>query len=324
MNGRIGVKTYNELNTLFLKENMSIPARFWYLLRDIDDNGSGYVTKQQINSNLADYGLTKSVWRTARSHPLADVFFVYSADTDLVYYRSLENVCITLQTNPGLPVYIPRSSLSKLKIFNAYLYATFFVSKKGYHKQLSRKALGEIFGITKQAQIAYEKATGMRVDNCIMAASIPERYYGSPELQQQFIETLPIPKTDSETYSPYWRSNGCVYWQTANKFISDLPVGRWGKVRKIRIRTGGNYGHAASRKRFFVPMSFINSGNYVDEFCAIQTKAKIRGQGFKKHTLYHYTNIKPVRQPRKTPMLDARGVIYSRGRLTYNGELYVQ
>ena len=231
---RATLKSYAELNRIIIQRRLSVPYRLWLLLRALDPQGCGVVSKDAVRASLAAYGLNWSHVRTARRHGRADLFFTFHGNH--IEYRSLQSLCLSLEVEPGRPVNVPAAYMASLESFHAAMYAAWIAQGRDGERHISRARLSEYFGRDEETLRRWERAAGV-IEVTGNVVEIEESDIEKPD--------APIPgdtRPDERLDRRYiFEQEGRYYYRTVNTYKAESDRARTGNTRKIarQVRRSG-------------------------------------------------------------------------------------
>ncbi len=251
-----GVATYTEFNRVCLRNGIAPTLRAYYMLRHTSENGRGWHPYEAAVAVLVDrLGITEK--RATQLLAKGSGLF-WTLSGEFVYLFSVAKVGDLLEVNKeGYTVYLPEEVFEELRTFKAYLYASWFaqftrkmvkyitvngerVSVAAGYKSISRAALRELFGVTRQTQAEYEHITNMDVQPQV------KRYEPGTD--------IPLPEHILDggrggVYGFQDPNSLWIYKQTSNRFAINLPAKR-GK-RRVKPKGGLSSKHEAEADRFY-------------------------------------------------------------------------
>lgn len=168
------IKLYPDLALAMLRQEMEAAGRIWLLLRQIDEEGRGWVNIEQARNMLTkrDSALRVCGWRQLRNLLRQGQGVFWERDKQRIWLRSNVKVAIALDVSrlTGKPVDLPVSVLcSGIGEIRAHFYASFH---SGRTKQdgksqaaapIARATLEEVTGVAPRTQREYEKRVGVDV-----------------------------------------------------------------------------------------------------------------------------------------------------------------
>jgi len=182
----------------FLREERAAEGRLWLLLRYLDEVGRGWVSKQTPVSHLTDPASPLHLYHERYLRLLLargdGVFWQWTAGTDgrIWLYRP-ERVAAALGVEQldGRRVALPLADLlGSLSVVKAHFYASFHSARPGETgggpaAPISRAALVELSGVSRQTQRRYEAQAGVR-SRANFALGAPLTEAGQEEMAWQY------------------------------------------------------------------------------------------------------------------------------------------
>lgn len=248
-----GVATFTEVNRVCLKNGSTPALRAFYMLRHTAENGRGWHTVSGAIEVLVErLGITLK--RANQLLNKGDGQF-WTLSPEFVYLFGVKKLGEVLDLEKeGWTVYIPEEAFLGLQSFNAYAYASWFApyTKRFFkyikvggetqlvfvgYKSISRAAVRELFGITRQTQTEYEHLTGMSVQGQVKREK-PGTDFSIPEAS-----------FDGKIRGVYGYQEGglWIYRQTSNRYAISLPCKR-GR-RRVFPKGGLSTKHEAEAAR---------------------------------------------------------------------------
>ena len=230
--------------------------RIWCILRNAKAHGYQWHTRNDVIETLALYGMSRSHWYTILKDPHFPTFFTINKWKDTIYPRSLEKVCLDLETLPGTAVWIDGKKAHKLHTFNGAVYASRYGDKPVF---IARSTIEKDTGVPRARQRRYEKAEGVEV----------KQNYEKRDIT--FQGNLPMPEGMREATG--WNFTRIIegkivfFWQTVNSYTNDGQRAARGMARKVSRRVRGTLLWAERERR----------QSYFLDFSGKTTKPYIRG-----------------------------------------------
>ena len=211
--------------------------RWWSVLRDADTSGRGWFTFAQVQAVFKSLGWSRKQAYDCRGAANGGAVFFSVGSDGRLYLRSLENVCMALETVPGRPVEIPAEALKRQNTFQAEVYAHRFSTET----KIARSTLQSEFGISGNTQRRYEHATGVTKKNGGKRHNFIRAGLG--------VSPLPLPSDTCHV----WQTEDGFVWQAPNTYkLNDVHKARRGMSRRVtrNLRRAVELSDDGERQRF--------------------------------------------------------------------------
>jgi hypothetical protein len=232
------------LGKLALERDLTIPYRWWVMLRGSKPDGLEWYTREEVYEVFATYGLDKTQYNRLVNDANCHLFFIVDP-TGRLFLHSLKKICINFGIVPGQPFFIDDADLRKLKRFRAACYKAAFTEPR----QAARSTLSQEFGISSDTQRRYEKIADVNVTQNYLYAPVAEFA----------VEDLPIPPDQrlarlDERWHWNLNINGaeCWVWCGPNTYYApNSRLARPGQSRRIGRTVRGLVHRGEAHRRFF-------------------------------------------------------------------------
>jgi hypothetical protein len=296
------IKTYRELNRIIIRGGLGSPARFWYLARHLDEDGSGIVDRADLRRAMTFYGLTTAHLRTARNHEQSSVFFILHEDK--IELRSLLSVCTELRTVPGAATWIPARSMAGVESWRANLYGTYFAGPVPVN--FARVTLEKMFGVDQNTLRRWERTIGLgtRINVNFNMVEVAEADADAAA------EIIPEDhRLDRDSGIPIFTIDGIDYYRWINTYKSFYRCGLTGNTKKIGRAVKGkavifNPDGERPRRRILYPESSWNNNTHQLKACAPDAPGCLWASGDELDTSAGTFAILTFSQQRPTPRKD--------------------
>ncbi len=160
------IKLYPDLALAMLREKQTAVGRIWLILREIDEQGAGWVDEQHARRALTGHSSVWRVcgWRQLRNllHQGDGVFWQWQ--NGRIWLSSIAKTAAALHA-PRLtqrPVAVPVAVLTQgLGLVRAHFYASFHSSRQtaddAHRKPIARATLNDLSHVTAKTQRSYER-----------------------------------------------------------------------------------------------------------------------------------------------------------------------
>ncbi|MCB8965846.1 MAG: hypothetical protein H6660_03040 [Ardenticatenaceae bacterium] len=165
VNEPIPCKLYPDMALAMLRHGQVNAGRIWLLLRQLDENGSGRLSLDSVQTILT----TKtSHWRVCGKRQLRNILkqgenIFWHRDQRRIWIRSVAKAAASLDvTHLKLrPVFVSQAILcSTVGTVKAHFYASFHSSRTDT-QPISRETLEQVTGVPQRTQRAYEQLAGI-------------------------------------------------------------------------------------------------------------------------------------------------------------------
>jgi hypothetical protein len=159
------VIVHPSLAVAVLKKNLEAPARVYFLLRAIDQDGRGWLSVEQIRQQLSrkDGAYRICGWRRLRQLlRQGEGFFWHRDGQDRLWISGVHKIAheLNLDRLQGFPVDLPvQTLLGGIQAVRAAFYAAFHGGRDS--RPISRETLGDLTGIPERTQLEYDRAAGI-------------------------------------------------------------------------------------------------------------------------------------------------------------------
>lgn len=241
------IKLYPDLALAMLRQEMEAAGRIWLLLRQIDEEGRGWVSIEQARNMLTkmDSALRVCGWRQLRNLLRQGQSVFWERDKQRIWLRSNVKVAVALDVSrlTGKPVDLPVSVLcSRIGEIRAHFYASFHSgrTKQDGESQvaapIARSTLEEVTGVPPRTQREYEKRVGVDVQENY---AIGEQKTQAA-LQEQAWERGRAIFTLIDRKGIHGRKNAeYVAWQLPNSYAGPHEQRARGRQRQLNRQLAG-------------------------------------------------------------------------------------
>lgn len=179
-------KLYPDLALAMLRTNRTAVGRIWYILREVDTRGAGWVSEEQCRALLTERDSTWRVcgWRQLRNLLRRGEGIFWQRRNGRIWLASVAKTAAALQVErlAQRPTAVPVSTLTaKLSVVRAHFYASFHSSHQNADtdrpKPIARATLNDLTTLTPKTQRAYEQTARVKTQAnfAIGKSSSPER-----------------------------------------------------------------------------------------------------------------------------------------------------
>lgn len=156
------LRTYPSVNAAFLRQDSPV-LRLWYLLRHVDTQGRGIVTKADARGAFCDRQSTLYCMTAARLRQVlqAGEDTCWNVQGDLIHMRSVARVAEAVGVDKlrGSNVAVPVADmLGGMRQVRAALWATIHAARRP--SPIARETLADVFGLPSSTQRAYDAEAG--------------------------------------------------------------------------------------------------------------------------------------------------------------------
>jgi hypothetical protein len=241
------LRTYPELNRWAIAEGVTALYRLWLLVRALDTDGRGVVSRHALVAAMEAHGLSRRHLHRIQQHPQLSVFLTIHPDK--IEYRSLKAVCLALQVKPGRSVYVPASCVGSLETFRAHLYAAWIAAHDCL--LISRERLSGLFQVSPETLRRWERTTGVVVTYNVVEVGPTDAAAATAHLPQD--ARLDGDRLD-RVYT--WEYQGHTYYQTVNRYAApQLQRAATGNVKKVAkavsVLPVADHGDGTKRRIFY-------------------------------------------------------------------------
>ena len=166
----VSLRVYPDMALAILREEAAAPARVWYLLRHLDEAGSGWIEETAVRTQLTG---KESPLRLCGPRQLRNLLaqgdgLFWERQNGRVWLRSLSKVAAGLGVMrlQGRPVAVPLAHFKGgIGTFRAHLYATFHSGRGKADKTaapIARETITRLSSVPARTQRLYEKQAGVK------------------------------------------------------------------------------------------------------------------------------------------------------------------
>ncbi len=179
-------KLYPDLALAMLRTNQTAVGRIWFVLREVDTRGAGWVSEEQCRALLTERDSTWRVcgWRQLRNLLRRGEGIFWQRRNGRIWLASVAKAAAALQVERLIqrPTAVPVTILTaKLSVVRAHFYASFHSSRQtadtGRQKPVARATLNDLTTLTPKTQRAYEQTAHVKAQAnfAVGKPSSPER-----------------------------------------------------------------------------------------------------------------------------------------------------
>ena len=228
-----GIKLYPSLAVGMLQGQQETAGRIWLLCRALDQKGQGWLSIEDLRTQLSDRQSKLRVcgWRRLRQILQKGKGIFWERDDDnRLWLKSAEKVAYALgiEKISGTPIMLPLTILTQnIRIVRAHLYSSFHSSR--HSAPISRKTLTTITGVPERTQREYDRLSNTTIESNIAIGGV-----FSAEAQQTEHYTRPGVFHFTDKQGKQGTFNQCyLAWRLPNNYQSVHKTANRGRQRKI-------------------------------------------------------------------------------------------
>ncbi len=222
-----------------LRTNQTAVGRIWFVLREVDTRGAGWVSEDQCRALLTERDATWRVcgWRQLRNLLRRGEGVFWQRRNGRIWLASVAKAAAALQVErlAQRPTAVPVTILTaKLRVVRAHFYASFHSSRQtadtGRQKPVARATLNDLTTLTPKTQRAYEQTAHVKAQ-----ANFAIGKHSSPERLQETAWKKGAASFELVDHNGRQGKAGATYvaWQLPNSYRGPHRIMARGRQKQI-------------------------------------------------------------------------------------------